>query len=398
MSAIRRRARSLDRSYRNGAARLRSPEVVDPEWFDQFKNEDVSSLIRPRTRADCINGIRPCPFVGCAYHTYLDVMPGGGIVINFPDLMPWELKCSCVLDEVANGPISWERTADVINVTRTRAQQLANQVAEKIGANDRMLADDVCNTLNSTLSKDINSIDYHISGLDFASLLATNVITSRALLGALELIRYIPGSYHHVAKMSHLTDDEMASRLGMLLFLGMVRSEGRRWTLHGVGKRAKHRLLGKGFGSLTPISRCELWDRKVRLFCRCSCGGWSVVSYSNLTGKHVASCGCRTKELLSISSSRHGYAKSCTVGIRPEYDAWRCLKKKAKRVGKPLVSRWQSFEGFLRDVGVRPDGHVLLSNDTGLKFGPNNTRWAPRKDAFNVRKRKQEKTALGRSA
>src|SRR5689334_24102594 len=42
---------------------------------------------KPRTRADCANGERPCPFVSCKHHLYLDVSAKtGAIKLNFPDL------------------------------------------------------------------------------------------------------------------------------------------------------------------------------------------------------------------------------------------------------------------------------------------------------------------------
>ena len=38
---------------------------------------------RPKTRADCIGDPRPCPWVGCKYHLFLDVIPKtGSIVFN----------------------------------------------------------------------------------------------------------------------------------------------------------------------------------------------------------------------------------------------------------------------------------------------------------------------------
>ena len=37
---------------------------------------------RPTTRVDCENGMRPCPWVGCRYHLYLDVDKRGRISFN----------------------------------------------------------------------------------------------------------------------------------------------------------------------------------------------------------------------------------------------------------------------------------------------------------------------------
>lgn len=30
---------------------------------------------RPQTRGDCVGGFRPCPFVGCRHHLFLEVSP-----------------------------------------------------------------------------------------------------------------------------------------------------------------------------------------------------------------------------------------------------------------------------------------------------------------------------------
>lgn len=53
---------------------------------------------RPKTRGDCVDGIRPCPFVGCKHHLYLDVTPSGSVKLNFPDLEPDQMGETCALD------------------------------------------------------------------------------------------------------------------------------------------------------------------------------------------------------------------------------------------------------------------------------------------------------------
>jgi len=59
---------------------------------------------RPITRGECKDAPRPCPWVSCKYHLYLDVNPEtGSIKINFPDLEPWELNETCALDVADRG-------------------------------------------------------------------------------------------------------------------------------------------------------------------------------------------------------------------------------------------------------------------------------------------------------
>jgi len=85
---------------------------------------------RPQTRSDCIdgrspNGERPCPWVGCKHHLYLDINPDtGSIKINFPDLEPWELTHTCALDVAEIGGLTLDRTGDILNLTRERIRQL----------------------------------------------------------------------------------------------------------------------------------------------------------------------------------------------------------------------------------------------------------------------------------
>lgn len=80
---------------------------------------------RPRARADCIDGPRPCPWVGCKHHLYLDVNPTtGSVKIAFPDRDPWELEHSCSLDVAAIDGITLEESGRIMNLTRERIRQL----------------------------------------------------------------------------------------------------------------------------------------------------------------------------------------------------------------------------------------------------------------------------------
>lgn len=80
---------------------------------------------RPTTRAECARGVRPCPFVSCRYHLYLEVSPRtGSLKLNFPDLEVWELVESCSLDVAERGAQSTELLGELLNLTPERARQL----------------------------------------------------------------------------------------------------------------------------------------------------------------------------------------------------------------------------------------------------------------------------------
>ena len=80
---------------------------------------------RPTSRAECRAELRPCPWVACKHHLYLDINPEtGSIKINFPDLEPWELKHTCALDVAERGGITLEEVGEIMNLTRERIRQV----------------------------------------------------------------------------------------------------------------------------------------------------------------------------------------------------------------------------------------------------------------------------------
>ncbi len=76
-----------------------SQRALRDRWFGEVV-EYPSDVERPKTRGDCIDGPRPCPWVSCRFNNYLDVSPRGSIKLNFPDREPAEVPAdkSCALD------------------------------------------------------------------------------------------------------------------------------------------------------------------------------------------------------------------------------------------------------------------------------------------------------------
>lgn len=102
---------------------------------------------RPRKRSECIDGIRPCPYVGCRYHLYTDVSHTGGLKINFPDVEPWDLTWSCALDiadaaDLAQQNVTLESVGRVLNITRERVRQVESRALARANARLRELLED----------------------------------------------------------------------------------------------------------------------------------------------------------------------------------------------------------------------------------------------------------------
>lgn len=93
---------------------------------------------RPSVRADCleggVNAARPCPFVSCRFHLYLEVDPRrGALKINFPLAGEGfeELRETCALDVADRGEHTLEEIGQLLGgLSRERIRQISD-VAEK---------------------------------------------------------------------------------------------------------------------------------------------------------------------------------------------------------------------------------------------------------------------------
>ena len=90
---------------------------------------------KPKTRAECGEGARPCPYVSCQHHLFLDVSSRtGAIKLNFPDLEVWEMNESCALDIADRGGTTLEDVGAIMNLTRERIRQVEVKALAKLEA------------------------------------------------------------------------------------------------------------------------------------------------------------------------------------------------------------------------------------------------------------------------
>ena len=129
----RRRSKTMSRKeIARELRRQRAFGLVDRELEEVIREIEAT---RPRSRADCASGPRPCMFISCKHHLYLDVNPAtGSIKLNFPDMEVWELAETCALDVADRGGITLEEVGSIMNLTRERIRQVETRGLLKLRA------------------------------------------------------------------------------------------------------------------------------------------------------------------------------------------------------------------------------------------------------------------------
>jgi hypothetical protein len=132
---IRDRERSArERAHRRATPRARSiSQRHTVAELVALRLDDTSDLPpRPRTRGEC-GTERPCPWVGCRYHLYLDVSPRtGSIKLNHPDIAVEDMHESCALDVADAGEHTLLEVGALVNITRERVRQLEVGAVERL--------------------------------------------------------------------------------------------------------------------------------------------------------------------------------------------------------------------------------------------------------------------------
>lgn len=107
--------------------------LADELAAEPLTEADLAALAeRPKTRADCVGGERPCPWAACRYHLLLDVTSEGTIRVYAEDIEEMHETCALDVADREEEGATLEQVGDLLAITRERVRQIETRALLKL--------------------------------------------------------------------------------------------------------------------------------------------------------------------------------------------------------------------------------------------------------------------------
>lgn len=162
-------------------------------------------------------------------------------------------------------------------------------------------------------------------------------------------------------------------------------------------------MIGRRFSKLVVVERAGFKGTAWAWLCLCDCGNTRIIAGTQLRFGLWKSCGCASPRFKSERIKTPGM-----VGT-PTYQSWqgmlhRCSDKskgKSRRLyfekGIRVCEKWQTFEGFIADMGERPPETSIERIDGTKGYCKENCCWATAKEQANNTSRNRRITFNGKT-
>ena len=165
-------------------------------------------------------------------------------------------------------------------------------------------------------------------------------------------------------------------------------------------------IKGQVFGRLTVLERDSFVNGKTRWLCSCECGKQVLVIGQLLRNGKTKSCGCLRADRASEVAFKHGGY----IGCKPSRTMriWKNMIQRTSNPNCPMYARyggagigvcnaWQTFQGFIADMGEAPDALTLERIDNSKGYSLDNCKWATYAEQSRNKSNSKKLTLNGRT-
>jgi hypothetical protein len=147
----------------------------------------------------------------------------------------------------------------------------------------------------------------------------------------------------------------------------------------------KELVVGETYGKWTVIQEIKTEEKRKHYIVKCECGAVKIQKGIRLRfgdSKACRTCGS-TKHKLSYSATYRTWEsmiQRCTNSKNTNYKHYGAR-------GIKVCESWLCFEGFIEDMGERPQGKELDRINNDGNYDKNNCRWVTHQENLNNRTR-----------